>query len=799
MADSTAIPVPTTLTADAALLRRRLMPILLTERIATWQRLERPLLLDVRDGRLLVTTGHGQLATTVPVRIDGDTSPRTVLATARELDELLRVAPESAEAGSVITIQCDATEWTMLLATAGDGRATAYDTLYETLRDRFSADGDAWPLVAAWALAAHGTAPEGEDTPQLRGVLLNAAEQLNNREWDAFRPELRRHVIAAGQLWATLPEDDQVALAQAALKRLEREGGFTRTDFDEFATLMLFERRGADVRDVPEPIRSRVAVAAALGLGVPSVDGPALLPSEHRRVHTLLASPVLSDLARQVGALPPSRLVWATALDATAAEDLGHLARREVRDFSPGFANKLSGCSIPALIAAIREPFGAGSTLTDAQRAVLTADDEAVVTALLVPGRWPAAHPPLSAEERAAVTQVLVRRLREPARDGLDDARATGEARRVGSARTARPTDTAAFLADATGASPPLGAAVPPARILVPVTTIDGWHVPPSIARRGEAESFQLEGEHPILPPPAVAMAALEAGVPLLMRPAGGEFLAHSPALTTVTSLSGTPSEVLCHFVGAKDHEVFAVEPEIVLAAAARARANTTTRVREEQQPDGSVVWEIRNADMTWRVGTAECDAARRVRTDAWRQEILKRAAVYEATRVAPDIAVGLHEGSEVFAGLRVIQADRAPLEAEHIEARRVPAAELSTLSIGKGNYLGVGRERLRDPDLATLSESQLSNVDHTQDRTLLVAPDTLADAIGLALVGGADSAPLRVRTLAGDHGDLELVVAPEGRRVSMLLPSPDRYDATVRALAPAMRAVIGVAATQSA
>ncbi|MBW7933008.1 MAG: hypothetical protein H3C62_05210 [Gemmatimonadaceae bacterium] len=798
MTDSLIAPAPVVVHVDGVQLRRRLQPVLLTERLAHWQQPEQPILLDVRDGRLLVTTAHAQLTTSVPVAHDRATPARTVLASARDLDEWLRVLPDATRGSNTVAITCERTEWTLQLATDSGRTPSAYDRLYQVLHTRYASDGSAWPLVAAWAIAAHAAAAEIDDQPRLREVLLAAAESLNNREWDVFRPELRRHVLSAAPLWASLAPGEREVLAAAAVSRLEASTAFERADWDAFATLCLFERADGDVRDTPDPIRSRVAISAALGLGVPAAEGPTVLPSEQRRVQSLLSSSVLADVAAAGGSLPIERRAWAKALDADAASDLQAIARREVRDFSPGFSARLSSCAVAALVAALRQG-AAEADLTPEQRACLGADDEVISTELLAARRWPVECAPLDPSERHAVLQVLAKRLQRAVPDGLSDARASGEARRVGNARTTRPSDPLSFLADASGAVPALGAAVPPARVAVPVTEVEHWALPASMHRQREATEFNLAGELPLLPPPALAFAALEAGVPLLIRPSSGEALAHTPALTALAALHGSPSETLVHFVSAPAHEVFAVPPAVALAVAARARHVGATRAYEEQTAEGKSYWIIEVGDLTWRLGVTELEAADRLRSAAWRQEVLQRAAVYESQLAAPEIGLGLHAESPVFAALRTVQMDRVPLEQEHLERGRMPAAELSTLSFGKGNYLGMGRERRRDPDVAVLAESLVRERDATHDRTLLVAPDALADACGLALLAGADQGPVRVRALANESGDLDLRAASEGRMVAMLIPSPDRYDATTQPVGPALHALVGNVAAQRA
>jgi hypothetical protein len=356
-----------------------------------------------------------------------------------------------------------------------------YLALYELLRnDEFATTSDAWPAVAAWAVLVNANAERANNAPALRGMLLSAANTLNNREWDTFRLELRRHVVAAGQVWVSMAQGEREGLATSAEERLNRPRAFATADLDAVAVLSLFERRGEQVRTVSEVIRSRVALSAAIGIGVPSAEGPVLLPSEARRVASLLSDPVLAAFAAKTGPLPKDATGWAPAFDAAALSDLERIARREVRELAPGFAAKLTACTVPALVAAC----GNGHSLTEAQRSVLTADQEAVVSTIAT--RWPVGCPPLADEERNAVVVALAKRLREPAEDSLTDARAAGEARRLGSARTSRPTDPLACLVDDHGMMPPLGDAAPRHALTFRGTSLAEW-TPPADACTAEA------------------------------------------------------------------------------------------------------------------------------------------------------------------------------------------------------------------------------------------------------------------------------------------------------------------------
>jgi hypothetical protein len=766
------------LEVDIAALRAALEPMMFCARQQEEAGAAAPIVLGVVPGALTITTGDHALRVTLRNIKTPDPTwhGRAVEIPRVELTKVLRGLP-----GTVAAPPKGAARTVRFFAEADAWRAEVTDehAVSPALARAFAvcADGTTGviPLALAWAIHAQALGIQGcDDDDGLCRVLEFANSQVTHRDVDVFRPMLRDWVEASNWWGAAESPEHMQALRDAARARIEKPE-WNRDEWDRACVLEVL-RRGP-IATFPIALADRAILSTVCRLTTGDDLGVPLLPSETKRALALDTDAILRDIAAFVRDQSWSRDALAQAVDAPGAADRAAcdlLIAGKVREIDAAIATRISGLPTTVLQAAllVHSPERRAETLM-----LGTADDAAVAETLA--RDWPDERrlpvDVLSRIERALEQRHHVR----TADDRLASLQRQGEERRQVKRLRGREDQPTAFLAREDGTSP-LAVGPPPVRRAVVLPT----DPPVPVETCLSSDSAQA-----VLPPGQFLASANELGATLLVEFKSARWAIVSPhavALYAPDNFGPANVEAAQAWASKEKLNIEYAWYRLSAAEAMALRAMWGQRLQAFAGNKGGLAhaWCRMDGDCTivQVAGDAEMilgperarEAAALLLSPVGDQlmAIAKTAGQWNASAAIPMTAA-------TTASITQLQHDsRAPTDASELRDGLRVDPDPTTLSVtdaqgpGPSQYVGLGRERRKDPDSHVLVGQHSASA--PPSAIALVDPDVFATGFHLAsyLPQGVQAVRVHASTEANAP------VLTHRHPVTVLLSHPDTVSA---------------------
>jgi len=769
-------PQTPVLEVDITALRAALVPMMFCARTHEEAGAAAPIVLGVNPGALTITTGDHTLRVTLrDIKTpDATWHGRAIEISRVELTKVMRGLPGTVSAppnGTARTVRFFAEE------DAWRAEVTDEHTVSPALARAFAvcADGTTgvMPLALAWAIHAQALGVEAcDDDEALHRVLELANAQITHRDVDVFRPMLRDWVDGANWWGAAESPERMQALRDAARGRLETPE-WNRDEWDRACVLEVL-RRGPSAT-LPIALADRAILSTVCRLTTGDDLGVPLVPSETKRALALDTDAILRDVAAFVRDQAWSRDALAQVVDAPGAADRSAcdlLIAGKIREIDAAIATRISGLPTTVLQAALlvhaperrADAFGLG-----------TADDAAVAETLA--RDWPADRR-LPDDVLARIERTLEQRHHvRTADDRIASLQRQGEEKRQVKRLRGREDQATVVLARDDGTSP-LAVGPPPIRRAA---------VFPADSPAPVETCLSSDSAQAVLPPGQFLASANELGATLLVEFKSARWVIVSPhAVALYAPDTFGPANVeAAQAWASKEHlDIEYAWYRISAAEAMALRAMWGQRLRAFAGNKGALAhaWCRMDGDRTivQVAGDAEMilgperarEAAAILRSPLGDQlmAIARTAGQWNTAAAIPMTPAST-------ASITQMQHDfRAPTDADELREGLRVDPDATTLSVtdaqGTSPYVGLGRERRKDPDRHVLLVQPSASA--APAAIALVDPDVFATGFHLAsyLPHGVQA----VRVSASSEPNAP--VFTHRHPVTVLLPHPDTVSA---------------------
>ncbi|MGI8546536.1 MAG: hypothetical protein ACR2M1_04260 [Gemmatimonadaceae bacterium] len=446
---------------------------------------------------------------------------------------------------------------------ASRARAMGRTTVMQAIAAAHKVDGSTLPVLAAFALRAAGLA-NGDSTLLANDTALKRLAHamrlgLPNREYEVWTVEAPAWVLAAADVLEARDAEERKNLltsAESQLLEISPDANeISALERDYCYTMVLLAACHDGRERVPGPVRSAVPYGVAVGLvgGTSSSEtrpaglpNPTLTPSEEERRTAVSSHSGICSAAPSYSAvlaiLGRGSIADDAALDIDTRRNIATVANGEVREINSSFALRLTAVPIHVLRGALR----AHGRLDDEIMRDLPVDDRARTE--MVADAWPAATLTPEALERieSAAGRTTLR---------LDSAaQKQVRQKRQDAQRSARRLTVVHLVPGEVGAG-----TVRRIRVPSQVMATTSVNRVADVGGQLDAESTRIILA---LPPAALALAAIDAGAPILCN------MAHRSAAVVVPCPQRTKSGKRFSLLGTWSADVAASAPSEIVRAA---------------------------------------------------------------------------------------------------------------------------------------------------------------------------------------------------------------------------------------
>lgn len=683
-------------------LRRALQPFATRDRIQRWSGAPTtPIVLTLRNGDMEIASSDRSLRHALrKVETPGWAGrDRAVAIDTDALDRLMSVLPGTVAAppngpASVVRFVEDPDGWRAVTEVEGHFAAPLAGALVAMHTEPV----ETWPLLLAWAIRAQELGRDAvDDDERLTQTLAQFRPVLTHRDMDVFAPMLRSWVTGTAVLTSTALPETMERLYTGARARLEATSDLAN-EWDRARALEALSRAAGGV--LPTSLRDRAVLSVIARQQHGEEIAAALLPSETRRASALEQDGIVTAACRTGTPWALATLhTLARSVEAEYRLELGYLANGQVREVDATIARRVASLPTPVLAAALLHlaPERAPEWLTHA-----TADDD--MTARALAAVWPSDAAPLSVDLIEPITRCLAHR--EQLRDSTDRVsalRRTAEAKRQEQRIRGRDDSPSALLQRDDGTSPLDVGAVP--TYVLPVHAVDAQaSLPLEEVMTGSAVSY---------PSHALAVAAADVGGTVITEPGTGRWVLPTPEMIIVSGTKDYDIRSTCESLltwadaGVADGTWVAFSAAEVVAMLATAADHVTHTPKAtatiRRSDDGQLLALVPNA-VYLTFGLERSTQALAALTPALR-DVMRAAEIpfgtvtdKRGTPIIPDDAMRY--------GLTRVVAARPHVDPDEVLGGHRAESDLTTLSVATGtgsSYVGLGRERRRDPDLTVL------------------------------------------------------------------------------------------------